>query len=105
MTQFASLRGNALYRVSNRKLLLERLRISGEALQAVLDQETPYARKWKSKVGDQWLNDEPPHAEIANFRPIDIPHPSLKALQSRLAKLLSSSPLPNWLFSPAKGRS
>lgn len=103
--KLASLRGNALFRVSSRKLLLERLRVSPEVMQSVLDLENPYVRKWKSKIGDVWLNDEPSVSELPNFRPIDIPHPSLKSLQSRLAKLVSSSPLPDWLFSPAKGRS
>ena len=105
MVELASLRGNALFRVSNRKLLRDRLHVSEVALGAVLDLETPYIRRWKSKVGNEWRSEEPEIEESGRFRPIDIPHPSLKALQSRIAKLLSSAVPPDWLFSPVKGRS
>lgn len=101
----ASLRGNALFRVSNRKLLSERLLVSQSAINAALEVPDRYIRKWKSKSGDEWRNEQPDASEIGLFRPIDIPHPYIKSLQSRVAKLLSSSHAPDWLFSPVKGRS
>ena len=64
-----------------------------------------YTRCWKSKKGDNWLKNKPNIADYDNFRPIDIPDHRLKALQARIADLLSRITPPDWLFSPVKGRS
>jgi len=52
-----------------------------------------------------WLR-EPPTSELADkYRPIDIPDPRLKSIQSRIGDLLGRVIPPDWLFSPVKGRS
>lgn len=102
---FNRFKGNALFRVKTPKKLSKLLRLTEDQLETVSNLPAPYKRRWKEKKGDTWLNEEPAPEVACNYRPIDIPDRELKALQSRIAFLLSKIPLPDWLFSPVKGRS
>ncbi|MEH6497456.1 MAG: reverse transcriptase family protein [Pseudomonas marincola] len=68
-----------------------------------------YQRLWKHKkmaAGPEAWRREPPRPELAEmYRPIDIPDPRLKSIQSRVCDLLGRITPPDWLFSPVKGRS
>lgn len=105
-----TLRDSPFFRLRSRKKLAATLQVSENALAALTARADLYERAWKHKKKRKkekgaWL-DEPPSHEIAHFyRPIDIPDSGLKAIQSRIAKLLGRIAPPDWLFSPVKGRS
>lgn len=101
-----TLRDSPFFRLHTRKKLAAALRVSEAALADICAKNQLYARRWKhKKEKDLWLR-EPPAPEIAaHYRPIDIPDGGLKAVQSRIAGLLSRISPPDWLFSPVKGRS
>lgn len=101
-----TLRDSPFFRLRSRKKLADLLHVSVEALQRVATADDLYVRRWKHKTKkNEWLVEEP-SVEVAHFyRPIDIPDPGLKLIQSRIAKILSRVTPPDWLFSPVKGRS
>ena len=100
------LRDSPFFRLQTRKKLAQTLLVSERALNALTARKDLYERAWKhKKEKDKWLN-APPSPDNAHFyRPIDIPDSGLKAVQSRIAKLLGRVTPPDWLFSPVKGRS
>ena len=101
-----TLRDSPFFRLGTRKKLAALLCVSEANLADISAREDLYDRRWKHKLEkDKWLR-EPPSPEVAHlYRPIDIPDGSLKAIQSRIAKLLGRVTPPDWLFSPVKGRS
>ncbi|MDK4738726.1 reverse transcriptase family protein [Rhizobium sp. CNPSo 3464] len=103
--QFHNLEDSALYGVTTRKKLAEILMCSPQNLKDVLAISVRYKNRWKPKQSDTapWLKLAPPPEEAENYRPIDIPVPSLKRLQARIAYLLSKIEPPEYLFSPVKG--
>ena len=101
-----TLRDSPFFRLHTRKKLAAVLRISEAALADISARSDLYARRWKhKKEKDLWLREQPASDISAHYRPIDIPDGGLKAVQSRIAKLLSRITPPDWLFSPVKGRS
>nr|WP_143840515.1 hypothetical protein [Novosphingobium panipatense] len=101
-----TLKDSPFFRLRTRKKLADLLQISLSDLKEITSSEESYKRKWKHKVDkDSWLEVQPPPEKAPFYRPIDIPEPSLKKVQSRIAKLLSRITPPDWLFSPCKGRS
>ncbi|TWB50058.1 reverse transcriptase (RNA-dependent DNA polymerase) [Rhizobium sp. ERR 922] len=104
---FYKLQDSALYNVTTKKRLAEVLLCSPDDLKNVLATKVRYKNRWKPKDSDTapWLTQPPPPEEAANYRPIDIPIPSLKRLQARIAYLLSRIEPPSFLFSPVKGLS
>ena len=100
-----TLRDSPFFRLRTRKKLAALLQVSEAALTDISSRTDLYKRRWKHKKEEKWLR-EKPAAEIAqHYRPIDIPDCGLKAVQSRIAKLLGRITPPDWLFSPVKGRS
>jgi hypothetical protein len=101
-----ALRDSPFFRLSTRKKLAALLQVSESALSEICGRQDLYVRRWKHKRDkDKWLREQP-NSEIAcHYRPIDIPDADLKAIQSRIADLLSRVSPPDWLFSPVKGRS
>lgn len=100
-----TLRDSPFFRLRMRKKLAAMLHVSEAALTNISSRTDLYKRSWKHKKEKKWLR-EKPAAEIAqHYRPIDIPDGGLKAIQSRIAKLLGRITPPDWLFSPVKGRS
>lgn len=100
------LRDSPFFRLKTRKKLAATLKISEIALNALTARTDLYVRKWKhKKEKDKWLETPPLPDDAHLYRPIDIPDSGLKAVQSRVAKLLSRITPPDWLFSPVKGRS
>lgn len=100
-----TLRDSPFFRLRTRKKLAELLQISEAAIADLSSRTDLYERRWKHKKEEKWLR-EKPSAEISqHYRPIDIPDGGLKAIQSRIAKLLGRITPPDWLFSPVKGRS
>ena len=85
-----TLRDSPFFRLHTRKKLAGALRVSEAALADICAKNQLYARRWKhKKEKDLWLR-EPPAPEVAaHYRPIDIPDVGLKAVQSRIAGLLS----------------
>lgn len=100
-----TLRDSPFYRLKTRKKLAALLHVSEAALDDISSQEVLYVRRWKHKKEEKWLREEPKPEQATSYRPIDIPDGVLKAVQSRIAKLLSRITPPYWLFSPVKGRS
>ncbi len=100
-----TLRDSPFFRLRNRKKLAQLLRISPKALFEISKRDDLYSRCWKSKKGDTWLNNPPCDEDADKYRPIDKPDHHLKALQARIADLLSRITPPEWLFNPVKGRS
>jgi Reverse transcriptase (RNA-dependent DNA polymerase) len=100
-----TLRDSPFFRLKTRKKLAALLHVSEAALTEISSKDVLYARRWKHKKEDIWLRDEPNAEQASSYRPIDIPDGGLKAIQSRIAKLLSRITPPDWLFSPVKGRS
>jgi len=71
-----------------------------------LSKDQLYVRRFKNKKNDNdWLKEPPDIDKIHQYRPIDIPDPALKKLQSRIGDLLGRIAPPCYLFSPVKGRS
>jgi Reverse transcriptase (RNA-dependent DNA polymerase) len=100
-----TLRDCQFFRLRTRKKLASLLRVSETALAEISSRTDLYDRRWKHKKEEKWLR-HPPTDELASkYRPIDIPDIGLKAIQSRISKLLSRISPPDWLFSPVKGRS
>lgn len=100
------LRDSPFFRLKTRKKLAATLKVSEIVLNAVTGRSDLYVRKWKhKKEKDKWLDTSPSPGEAHFYRPIDIPDSTLKAVQSRVAKLLARVTPPDWLFSPVKGRS
>jgi hypothetical protein len=80
--------------------------VSVDTLDRILSEPHLYERQWKhKKEKDTWLRFQPSEEISHLYRPIDIPDKGLKAVQSRIAKLLGRVTPPDWLFSPVKGRS
>jgi hypothetical protein len=101
-----TLRDSPFFRLRSRKKLAEVLMISGNSLDRILAEPDLYERRWKHKKDkNSWLNTAPSEEISHLYRPIDIPDGGLKAIQSRIAKLLGRVTPPDWLFSPVKGRS
>lgn len=94
-----------LYRMRSRAKLAKLLRVSPEALASIASRNDLYVRRWKHKKLEHWLKVAPSLDVKDQYRPIDIPDPSLKSLQARIADLLSRIEPPDFLFSPVKGRS
>ena len=101
-----TLRDSPFFRLRTRKKLATLLRVSDAALADISARNDLYVRCWKHKKDkDVWLREQPAPDISAHYRPIDIPDSGLKAVQSRIAGLLSRITPPDWLFSPVKGRS
>lgn len=100
-----TLRDSPFYRLKARKKLAGLLHISEAALADISSQDSLYVRRWKHKNEEKWLREEPDPEQLTSYRSIDIPDSGLKAVQSRIAKLLGRITPPDWLFSPVKGRS
>lgn len=99
------LKDSPFFRLRSRKKLAKLLQVSLDTLASVAADEHLYVRCWKHKKHDQWLKYEPSGELASTYRPIDIPAPRLKAMQSRTAMLLSRIEPPDFLFNPVKGRS
>jgi len=105
-TMAYTLRDSPFFRLRTRKKLAAVLHVSEAALAAITARNDLYERRWKHKTErNKWLDLEPAADVAAFYRPIDIPDGGLKAIQSRIASLLSRVTPPDWLFSPVKGRS
>lgn len=102
-----ALEQSALYKVNTRKKLAEILFCSVNDFDELYKQEGKYKRRWKPKHDDKapWRSIPPSAEEADDYRPIDIPVPKLKRLQSRIAYLLARIETPAFLFSPVKGLS
>lgn len=104
-----SLRDSPFFRMRSRQKLAALLYVSENALAELTVNKNLYQRLWKHKKLDNgpksWLR-VPPSTTLAEmYRPIDVPDPRLKGIQSRVADLLGRITPPDWLFSPVKGRS
>lgn len=99
------LRDSSFFRLNTRKKLAQTLQVSERVLNMLTRRTDLYERAWKHKKKDSWLKTPPSPLEVHLYRPIDIPDSGLKAVQSRIAKLLGRVTPPDWLFSPVKGRS
>lgn len=93
------------YKLQSKKKLAEIFGFSKLKMFEILENNKSYKIAWKHKEQDIWKNIQPNSDLIDNFRPINIPHPKLKLLQARIGFLLSRCSVPDWLFSPVKGRS
>lgn len=101
-----TLRDSPFFRLRSRKKLATVLQVSDAGLAGISARQDLYERRWKhKKEKNLWLDNPPSVEQAPHFRPIDIPDNGLKAVQSRIAKLLSRVTPPEWLFSPVKGRS
>jgi len=101
-----TLRDSPFFRLRTRKKLATLLRVSEAALAEISARNDLYVRRWKHKKDkDAWLREQPAPEISHLYRPIDIPDGGLKAVQSRIAGLLSRITPPDWLYSPVKGRS
>lgn len=100
-----SLRDSPFFRLRSRRKLAELLRVSPGILATIATSDQKYKRRWKHKIKDLWLLVEPQGEIRDEYRPIDIPDPRLKSIQSRIADLLGRIAVPIFLFSPVKGRS
>lgn len=99
------LNDSPFYKLSSKRRLAAFLRVSPTTLAELSAGKLMYVRRWKHKKLDQWLKVAPGATEAESYRPIDIPDPRLKAVQSRIAELLARIHPPDFLFSPVKGRS
>jgi len=101
-----TLRDSPFFRLRTRKKLATLLRVSKAALAEISARNDLYSRCWKHKKDkDIWLREQPAPEISHLYRPIDIPDGGLKAVQSRIAGLLSRITPPDWLYNPVKGRS
>ena len=105
-----TLKDSPFFRLHSRKRLAELLHVTPTTLAAIAANADLYVRRWKHKTlkdGEPgaWLKYEPKGDLAELYRPIDIPDPRLKAMQSRIADLLARIAPPDFLFSPVKGRS
>ena len=100
-----TLRDSPFFRLRTRKKLAALLQVSEAALADISSRTDLYKRRWKHKKEEKWLREQPAAEISQHYRPIDIPDGGLKAIQSRIAKLLGRITPPDWLFSPVKGRS
>ncbi len=105
-----TLKDSSFFRLRSRKQLADLLHVTPATLAAVASDECLYSRRWKHKTlkdgqPGAWLQVEPTGEHSEMYRPIDIPDPRLKAMQSRIADLLARIAPPDFLFSPVKGRS
>ena len=103
--QAYQLKDSPFYKLRSRTKLAQLLRVSPTTLAELSSEKLLYTRRWKHKKLNQWLSEAPSDGLADSYRPIDIPDPKLKALQSRIATLLSRVQVPDFLFSPVKGRS
>ena len=103
--QLYTLRDSPFFRLRTRKKLAAVLQVSEAALADISSRTDLYKRRWKHKKEEKWLREQPAAEISQHYRPIDIPDGGLKAIQSRIAKLLGRITPPDWLFSPVKGRS
>ena len=99
------LKDSPFYKLPSRKRLAALLQVSRKCLASICKDDQVYVRRWKHKKNDFWLKAKPAEPIAEHYRPIDIPDPSLKAIQSRIANLLGRIAPPDYLFSPVKGRS
>ena len=104
------LKDSPLFRLRSRKKLAKLLRVSANALEEIRRRKDLYYRRWKHKIlkDDEkgaWLKHSPAPEQADSYRPIDIPDPRLKAIQTRIADLLGRVKAPDFLFSPVRGRS
>lgn len=103
------LRDSPFFRMTSRKKLAGLLYVSERLLTDLAESGELYQRLWKHKKMEKgrgaWLREPPPPDTADSYRPIDIPDPHLKSIQSRISDLLSRITPPDWLFSPVKGRS
>lgn len=103
--QAYQIKDSPFYKLSSRRKLASLLRTSPDTLAELASGKPMYVRRWKHKKLDQWLREAPSTTDADVYRPIDIPDPRLKAVQSRIAALLARIEPPDFLFSPVKGRS
>lgn len=103
--QAYQIKDSPFYNLNSKRKLAELLRISSDTMTDLSSGRKMYTRRWKHKKLKQWINHAPPEILAEKYRPIDIPEPKLKAVQSRIAALLSRIQTPDFLFSPVKGRS
>jgi Reverse transcriptase (RNA-dependent DNA polymerase) len=101
------LESSPFYKLQSKRKLAEILFTSPKTIKEICALPDLYTRKWKhKKEKDTWLETPyPSESEMGNYRPIDISHPRLKILQSRIAELLGRIAPPEYLFSPVKGKS
>ena len=100
------LRDSPFFRLRSRKKLAKLLHISQDKLASLIKADPLYERRWKhKKIKDHWRKTEPSGENSDEYRPIDIPDPRLKMIQTRIAGLLSRVSSPEFLFSPVRGRS
>lgn len=104
-----SLRDSPFFRMRSRQKLAALLYVSEDILAELAANKDLYQRLWKHKKKDKgpeaWLRQSPRPEMAEIYRPIDIPDPRLKSIQSRIGDLLGRITPPDWLFSPVKGRS
>lgn len=104
------LNDSPFFRLRSRRELAKLLRVSADTLDEISHRKDLYVRRWKHKrlKDDEkgaWLIHPPTPEQAENYRPIDIPDPTLKAMQSRMSDLLGRIKAPDFLYSPVKGRS
>lgn len=98
-------RDSPFFQMKSRKKLAKLLQTTPATLKTISENEEKYVRRWKHKEQEVWLKVPPQGENSEEFRPIDIPDSRLKAIQSRIANLLSRIAPPEFLYSPVKGRS
>lgn len=97
------LKDSPLFRLRSRKKLAKLLRVSTDVLDEISRRNDLYVRRWKHKKlkdGEKgaWLKQLPAQEQAENYRPIDIPDPRLKVIQSRIGDLLGRVKAPDFLF-------
>jgi hypothetical protein len=102
---YYQLKDSPFYNLAAKARLAALLRVSPATLAELSSGKPMYVRCWKHKKLNQWLRNTPATDMADSYRPIDIPDPRLKSVQSRIATLLSRIQPPDFLFSPVKGRS
>jgi hypothetical protein len=103
--QAYQLKDSPFYNLAAKSKLAALLRVSSDTLAELSSGKVMYVRRWKHKKLDKWLREAPAIDVAENYRPIDIPDPRLKSVQTRVATLLARIQPPDFLFGPVKGRS
>lgn len=99
------LKDSPFYNLATKRKLAALLRVSSDTLAELSSGKVMYVRRWKHKNLDKWLREAPAIDVAENYRPIDIPDPRLKSIQTRVATLLARIQPPDFLYSPVRGRS
>jgi hypothetical protein len=94
-----------LYNLQSKKKLADIFKTSLTSLENISQEAEPYTRFWKHKKNKKNVFKEPSEDIISDYRVIDNPSLLRKQYQARLKTLLSRIKVPEYLFSPVKGKS